>query len=106
MALMSIRIILALFLCAATSPAWAQAGDPAAGQAKSATCVACHGADGNSTNPEWPKLAGQHAAYLVKALKAYKSGTRTDPLMGPQVMALNEDDMNNLAAYFAAQTQK
>ena len=49
-------------------------GDPAAGKTKSATCAACHGADGNSTNPEWPKLAGQSEGYLFKQLQNFKAG--------------------------------
>lgn len=79
------------------------AGDAAAGKAKSATCVACHQADGNSTNPEWPKIAGQGAKYLVKQLKDYKSGARVNAVMQGMVAALSEQDMEDLAAYFASQ---
>lgn len=78
-------------------------GSADAGKAKSVTCAACHGADGNSVNPQWPSLAGQHATYIVKQLQAFKSGARSDPLMTPQAMALTEDDMRNLAVYFASQ---
>jgi cytochrome c553 len=84
----------------------AAAGDAAAGKAKSAVCSACHGADGNSTNPMWPKLAGQHAPYLVKQLKDFKSGARKDPVMAPMAAPLSEQDMENLAAYYASQEQK
>ena len=82
------------------------AGDAAAGKAKAAVCAACHGADGNSMNPMWPKLAGQHAPYLVAQLKAFKSGTRKNPLMSPQAAALSDKDMENLAAYFSSQKAK
>lgn len=82
------------------------AGDAAAGKAKSAVCSACHGADGNSPNPLWPNLAGQHAPYLVKQLKDFKSGARKDPVMSPMAMPLSETDMENLAAYYTSQTQK
>jgi cytochrome c553 len=68
--------------------------------------MACHGPQGNSGNPDWPKLAGQHANYLARQLQAFKSGARKDPLMGPQAVALSDDDINDLAAYFAAQKQK
>jgi cytochrome c553 len=75
-------------------------GDAEAGKAKSITCAACHGQDGNSVNPVWPSIAGQHATYMVEQLQAFKSGTRTEPLMLGQVMTLTEDDMRNLAVYF------
>jgi cytochrome c553 len=82
------------------------AGDAAAGKAKSATCMACHMADGNSVNPEWPKLAGQHAVYLEKQILAFKKGeTRNNALMAPMVASLSEQDVADLAAYFSEQTQ-
>lgn len=82
------------------------AGDAAAGQAKAAACVACHGMDGNSNGPEWPNLAGQHASYIVKQLKAFKAGERSNPLMSPQAQALSEQDMEDVAAYFSSQKVK
>ena len=82
------------------------AGDAAAGKSKSAVCAACHGPDGNSANPLWPKLAGQHAPYMVKQLKDFKSGARKDPVMAPMAAPLSDQDMENLAAYFASQKQK
>ena len=81
----------------------AMAGDAAAGKAKSAVCAACHGANGHSMNPLWPNLAGQKEQYLAKQIKAFRDGTRKDPTMAPMVMALTDDDIANLAAYFAAQ---
>lgn len=81
-------------------------GSAEAGQTKAATCAACHGQDGNSLNPEWPSLAGQHEQYIVKALKAYRpGGSRNNVLMMGQVAALSDQDMADLGAYFAAQTR-
>jgi cytochrome c553 len=74
------------------------------GQSKSTACVACHGVNGNSSNPEWPNLAGQHEQYIKKQLQAFKSGARKNPLMTPMAMGLSDDDIEDLAAYFAAQT--
>jgi cytochrome c553 len=82
----------------------ALAGDPAAGQAKSAVCVACHGTDGNSTNPEWPNIAGQHADYAEKQLHDFRAGeTRRNDLMAGIVAALSDEDMADLAAFYATQ---
>ena len=80
------------------------AGSAEAGQAKSVTCVACHGTDGNSINPEWPNLAGQHPSYLAKQLRAFRDGQRENVLMSPMAMGLSDQDIEDLAAYFAAQT--
>jgi cytochrome c553 len=82
------------------------AGDASAGKAKSASCVACHGADGNSANPEWPSLAGQHPDYLVKQLRNFKDGERSNALMSPMAAPLSEQDMQDLAAFYASQTPK
>lgn len=81
-------------------------GDVAAGKAKAATCVACHGQGGNSVNPLWPNLCGQKDQYVVKQLKAFKSGERKDPLMAPMAKPLTEADMENLAAYFSKEKCK
>lgn len=78
------------------------AGDAAAGKAKSMTCAACHGADGKSPNDLWPNLAGQKEGYLVKQIKAFRDGTRQDPMMAPMVKALSDTDIANLAAYFSS----
>ncbi len=82
------------------------ASDAKAGQGKAAACAACHGMDGNSNGPEWPNLAGQHQSYIVKQLKAFKSGQRTNPLMTPQAQMLSDQDMEDVAAYFASQKVK
>jgi cytochrome c553 len=74
------------------------------GQQKAAVCAACHGADGNSTNPEWPKLAGQHSSYLRAQLAAFKAGTRKNAMMSPMAANLSDEDMNVLADYFSSQS--
>jgi len=79
------------------------AGNANAGKSKSATCAACHGADGNSVNPIWPKLAGQHASYIEQQLAAFKGGARVNATMSPMAMPLSEQDMADLAAYFSSQ---
>jgi cytochrome c553 len=79
-------------------------GDAAAGQGKAALCAACHGADGNSVVPNWPKLAGQHAGYLERQLGLIKSGSRPVPEMTGFVMSLSDQDMADIAAYFSSQT--
>ncbi len=95
-------LILATTALAASFPVHA-AGDYEAGKAKSATCAACHGADGNSTVPSFPKLAGQHRDYLLQALHEYKIGARKNPIMGGQVQALSDTDMEDLTTYFSRQ---
>lgn len=80
----------------------AVAGDAAAGKAKSGTCAGCHGAAGVSANPLWPNLAGQKDAYLAKQMKAFRDGTRTDPMMSPMAKPLSDDDIANLAAYYSS----
>lgn len=79
------------------------AGDAEAGKAKSAVCGACHGADGNSMVPSFPKLAGQGENYSLKQLQDIKSGARQVPAMMAIVAGLSDQDMADLAAYFAAQ---
>jgi cytochrome c553 len=69
--------------------------------AKAATCAACHGERGNSVNPEWPNLAGQHATYSARQLHAFKSGQRVNDLMTGMVADLTDQDIKELAAYFA-----
>lgn len=80
------------------------AGDATAGKNKSAVCGACHGADGNSAIPNFPKLAGQIPAYTVKQLKDMKEGLRSVPEMAGIVPGLSMQDMEDLAAHYAAQT--
>jgi len=104
---MSNRFVLAaIFSVSATLAATTSlaAGDAVAGKAKAASCAACHGADGNSANPEWPKLAGQHAPYLVKQLANFKAGGRNNAMMAPMAAPLSEQDMADIAAFFTSQT--
>jgi cytochrome c553 len=78
-------------------------GDVSRGKELSGSCAACHGAEGESSNPEWPNLAGQSERYLFEQLQAYKSGERENSVMAGQVANLDEQDMRDLAAYYAAQ---
>ena len=97
------------FACAAAQanePAAMPKADPAKGQTTAAICAACHGADGNSMIPAYPKLAGQHAEYLVKQLHNFKNGERANPMMSGFAAMLSDADMRNVAAWFASQTQK
>jgi cytochrome c553 len=103
--------IFSLNLCvsaqAADHVAAAPVGDPAKGQAIAATvCVACHNADGNSIIPTNPKLAGQHAEYLFKQMKNFKSAERANPIMIGMIAAYDENQMRDLSAWFAAQKYK
>ena len=96
-----LALMAALALCAAAN---ATAADIAAGKAKATEiCAACHGADGNSTSADFPKLGGQHADFLAKALRDYKSGQRKNPIMAGFAQALSKQDIENLAAYYASQ---
>jgi cytochrome c553 len=106
------RILLASLLSALVSTAFAEGqksdpfthGDATAGATKAAACFACHGPNGNGAiNPEWPKLAGQGSAYIHAQLAAFKTMKRKQPVMMGQVATLSDDDMNNLAAFFASQ---
>ncbi|CAG7857651.1 hypothetical protein MCAMS1_02556 [biofilm metagenome] len=78
-------------------------GNSDAGKEKSASCASCHGEDGNSMMPTFPKLAEQHASYITKQLQAFKDGSRSDPVMSGMAMAVNDADMADIAAYYAAQ---
>lgn len=91
--------IVVMTLLVASGAAQAQ-GDPKAGLTKARACQVCHGKGGNSSNPTYPRLAGQHAKYIVKQLKAFKSGTRKDPIMNGMAATLSEQDMEDVAAYF------
>ena len=79
------------------------AGDPVAGKAKAGQCAACHGPDGNSVNPAWPKLAGQHADYLVKQLEFFEDGERENATMKPMANVLDAQGREDVAAYYASQ---
>jgi cytochrome c553 len=103
---MSKRLFIALVGAAAFAARAADApttGDPEAGAAKSATCVACHGMDGNSPAPEWPKLAGQHTDYIVRQTLLVRDGGRENLTMLPFVQGLSNQDIADIAAYYATQ---
>ena len=112
---------------AAPAPAAAPAGEPAAapaaaapaatgpldpfahgsvqnGATKSAVCSSCHGPNGNSENPEWPRLAGQSAVYIAEQLRLFRAGTRNNPIMKPLAGTLSDQDISDLAVYYEAQT--
>jgi len=106
---MSNTRLLALAACVGTllaaGPALAEEGDPEAGQVKALPCMGCHGIPGYfNVYPSYhvPKLGGQHAEYLVAALLAYKNGQRSHKTMVAQASTLSEQDMRDIAAYFAA----
>jgi cytochrome c553 len=98
------RILLAVLALALAGAAHAK-GNEASGKAKAAqVCAACHGADGaKPSTPDQPILAGQHYDYLVQALTDYKSGRRTNPIMKGFAAGLSKQDIEDLAAWFAAQ---
>lgn len=81
-------------------------GDPQAGAGKAAVCAACHGLDGNSTTPQWPKLAGQHSDYVLRHTRLVRDGGREILEMMPFVQDLGDQDIADIAAYFATQTAR
>lgn len=99
--LLQLAVLLSLLLALPV----AAAGDAVAGQAKAAVCAACHGVDGNSMVPNWPKLAGQHAGYLERQASLIKSGDRPVPEMVGIVASLTLEDIADLAAYFSGQAK-
>jgi cytochrome c553 len=104
----TISLVTLAMALAASAPILAS-GSADAGKAKSTTCAGCHGADGNSPTPMFPKLAGQHEDYLFHSLQGYKTGKRKNPIMQGQAANLSDQDMKDLAAYFSKQkglTQK
>ena len=98
----SLHALLAAALLGSAAGA-AAAADIQAGAAKAQVCQACHGVDGNSQVPDFPKLGGQRPDYLAKALRDYKSGARKNAIMAPMAQPLSAQDIENLAAYYAAQ---
>lgn len=97
-------VITSLFL-GSIGPAFA-AGDPAAGKEKAKTCAGCHGETGISPSPQNPNLAGQHEQALYDAMVAYKEGKRDHAAMKAFVAPLSEQDIANLAAFYASQPCK
>jgi len=97
-----------LIIAAATGVAFGQsaiaAGDAAAGKEKAVQCQPCHGPDGNSPTPLFPKIGGQHAKYIVQALEDYKTGVRQEPVMAAFATGLSKQDQEDLAAWYASQS--
>jgi len=104
-------ILFALVACFTSSIAMANEatvkGDAAKGKTLSAVCAACHGADGNSVNPDWPKIAGQGEAYIIKQLHDFRGDKRAEATMTPMAKGIaSDEDVIHLAAYFSSQKQK
>ena len=78
-------------------------GNPQAGKTKAAACASCHSEDGNTENTMFPRLAGQYESYIIRALKDYKSGARSNPIMMGFAFTLSDEDMKDVAAYYASQ---
>lgn len=104
------RLLCVLIAATCALPAWSK-GSAEAGATKAATCLACHGANGNSTNPVWPSLAGQNAAYVATQLRHFhdkrrtgKADDATAQLMPPMAAPLSEQDIQDVAAYYSVQT--
>ena len=85
-----------------TAPLAHASGDPVVGKEKAAACFACHAENGISPQPIYPNLGGQYANYLLHSLQAYKSGDRQNAIMQGMVAPLSEQDMKDVAAYFAS----
>jgi len=97
------KFITLLFIVPILASEGQAAGDPGAGKEKSQVCAACHAADGNSIQPVWPKIAGQHPEYLVKQLTDYRNGDRENAQMSPMAANLSDEDIADLAAFYSSQ---
>ncbi|HZO21691.1 MAG TPA: c-type cytochrome [Steroidobacteraceae bacterium] len=104
LAALAATVSLAQSAAAPTSQTPFSDGTVQAGTTKSAVCSSCHGPSGNSTNPEWPRLAGQSAVYIAEQLKLFKSAVRNNPVMMPMASTLNDRDIDDIAVYYEAQT--
>ncbi|MEH6651062.1 MAG: c-type cytochrome [Motiliproteus sp.] len=96
------KLLISLLISFGISGVAMAQGDAAAGEGKAAVCFGCHGADGNSISPAFPKLAGQNTSYITKQLKDIKTGVRPSPLMVGFAAGLSDQDMADLAAFFGA----
>ncbi|HEY6481945.1 MAG TPA: cytochrome c4 [Steroidobacteraceae bacterium] len=104
-----LALLAATLATAQTQPAPANAGpfsngSIAQGATKTAVCTACHGPNGNSTNPQWPRLAGQSAVYIAEQLKLFRTGVRNNPVMMPMASSLSPKDIDDIAVFYEAQT--
>lgn len=104
--LLSGAILTASFTLTSPATAMGLEGDVQAGKKLSTSCAACHGADGNSASPAFPNIAGQPFKYTAYQLEAYRDGGRDNAIMAPQAAGLSDQDIADLAAYYAAQTRK
>jgi len=110
--MMSLRFVFCLLISipihtySSEEPNERASGNVSEGQVKSAACQGCHGSDGNSFSPDWPNLASQNANYLSRQIRDFQSGARQDPAMQSIVIGLVEQDIMDIAAYFAAQKVK
>lgn len=103
----SASILFVVWAAAATPPVTPDPyadGTAQVGATKAAVCFSCHGPNGNSQNPAWPRLAGQNAVYIAEQLHLFKGGIRKNPVMQPMAAGLSDQDIDNLAVFFAAQT--
>ncbi len=100
---MMIKKIIVLSISLVFSNAVLAEGNATVGKAKAESCASCHGEDGNSMVSTFPKLAEQHEAYLVKQLQDFKDGFRNAPMMAPLAMALSDQEIENIAAYYTSQ---
>ena len=98
-------LIVLLSMSSLSLTSMALAADMDAGREKSLLCVSCHGAEGISEHLNWPNFAGQNAGYIAKQLRDFRAGRRSDPWMSPMALPLSDDEIDDLAAYFAAQKQ-
>lgn len=96
-----LAVLAVLFAACASLPAFAR-GDAAAGKEKSLACQACHGADGNSIDPMYPRISGQYEDYLARALREYRGGARKNVIMVGFATQLSDQDILDLAAYFSS----
>ncbi len=96
--------LIASVLLSLLLPVQAWSADIAAGETKAAMCIGCHGATGNSASGAFPSLAGQHASYLAEQLQDYRDGSRENATMQGMAAGLSDEDIDNLAAFYAAQT--
>jgi cytochrome c553 len=95
--------ICALITVATPAIGWTK-GNAAAGKEKSQVCQGCHGENGNSYGPEWPNLAAQHSSYLIKQIQNFQEGVRINETMNGMVVGLSQQDIEDIAAYFASQS--
>ncbi len=98
-----IQMIIFAALAASIPALTVAAGNAAAGKEKVSLCASCHGLNGQSTQPIYPKLAGQRADYIERALQDYRDGSRKNPVMSPMAAQIKAEDIPDIAAWYASQ---